>query len=154
MQYDYIDKSIIQILQGDLPLESHPFMALARELNISEQEIVSRILQLQERGTIRRWGAVLRHQKAGFKCNGMVAWNIEGDADKVGEIMAGFNEVSHCYLREVPDEFGYSMFSMVHARSDEELNEIIRKISLKTGLNDYLVIKSIKELKKVSMKYI
>jgi hypothetical protein len=46
------------------------------------------------------------------------------------------------------------MFTMLHARSDEELVDLVSRVSQRTGLNDYLVIKSLKEFKKASMKYI
>ena len=35
---DSIDRSIIGLLQGDLPLQSHPFQDLAQELGVSEQK--------------------------------------------------------------------------------------------------------------------
>jgi DNA-binding Lrp family transcriptional regulator len=152
---DTIDHNIIRLLQGDLPVQSHPFWDLAKSLGVSEHEIVARIRGLQRQGVLRRWGAVLRHRQAGYLANAMVAWNVEPErADEVGHIMAGFKEISHCYLREVPDTFSYSLFAMLHARSDEELGELIARVSQRTGLQDYLVIKSLKEFKKASMKYV
>jgi len=155
MSNDSIDRSIIGLIQGDIPLESRPFESLAKELKMSEQEIVARLRTLQKNGIIRRWGAVLRHQKAGYVANAMVAWKVAPDrADEAGNIMARFSEVSHCYLREVPETFGYSLFAMVHAHSDEQLLELIIAISEKTGLSDYQVIRSLREFKKASMKYV
>ncbi|MDD3364576.1 MAG: AsnC family transcriptional regulator, partial [Syntrophomonas sp.] len=153
--YDEDDRKILKLLQGDLPIKSHPFQELAQSMNISEEDIIGRVQKLQGKGTIRRWGAVLRHQQAGFVANAMVAWKVEAEqADKVGNIMAGFKEISHCYLREVPDDFRYNMFSMIHARSDQELRELIDRVSEQTELTDYVVIKSLKEFKKASMEYI
>jgi DNA-binding Lrp family transcriptional regulator len=155
MNYDKDDKKILKLLQGDLPLESRPFQELAQVMNITEDDIISRVLNLREKGTIRRWGAVLRHRQAGFVANAMVAWKAGPEqVDEVGNIMAGFREISHCYLREVPNEFGYNMFTMIHARSSKELREFIEKVSKKTGITDYIIIKSIKEFKKASMVYI
>lgn len=152
---DPIDRNIIRLLQGDIPLQSHPFLELAQTLNITEGEIVERIRALRQNGMLRRWGAVLRHRQAGYVANAMVAWQVEPErADEAGQIMAGFNEISHCYLREVPDTFTYSLFTMLHARSDEELVDLVSRVSQRTGLNDFLVIKSLKEFKKASMKYV
>ena len=104
---------------------------------------------------IRRFAAILRHYNAGFKVNAMVAWKVAvADADRVGTIMAGFDEVSHCYLREVPAEFGYNLFSMIHARSTEQINTLLEELAFRTGISDYMIIKSIRELKKVSMEYV
>lgn len=152
---DSIDRSIIGLIQGDLPLQAHPFLDLAQNLGISEAEIVARVQRLRSQGILRRWGAVLRHRQAGFVANAMVAWKVEAErADEVGQALAEFKEISHCYLREVPDKFAYSLFTMLHARTAEELEETLSRASLKTGLQEYLVIKSLREFKKVSMQYV
>lgn len=155
MNYDEYDRGILKLVQGDIPLESRPFSNIAQSMNISEEDILERVQDLLKNGTIRRWGAVLRHQQAGFTTNAMVAWKASSEqSDAAGCIMAGFKEVSHCYIREVPDEFGYNMFSMIHARNDLELKGIIARISEQTGLMDFVVIKSLREFKKASMEYI
>ncbi|HBQ27466.1 MAG TPA: Lrp/AsnC family transcriptional regulator [Syntrophomonas sp.] len=150
-----INREIIRFVQGDIPVESRPFASLAERLNLSEKEIVERIRDLRDQGVIRRFAAILRHYNAGFKVNAMVAWKVAvADADRVGTIMAGFDEVSHCYLREVPAEFGYNLFSMIHARSTEQINTLLEELAFRTGISDYMIIKSIRELKKVSMEYV
>jgi len=152
---DSIDRDIIALLQGDLPLESRPFCELAQQLNISEQEIVERIRKMQQQGILRRWGAVLRHQQAGYLANAMVAWKVESaQADKAGKVMAGFKEISHCYLRKVPNTFAYNLFAMVHAHNEDELIQLVREVSQRVNLEDYKVIRSLKEYKKASMKYV
>ncbi len=150
-----IDREIIRFIQGDIPVEPRPFASLANRLNLSEEEIVEQVRDLQDQGMIRRFAAILRHYNAGFNINAMVAWKVAlEDADRVGMIMAGFDEVSHCYLRDVPEEFGYNLFSMIHARSDEEIITLLKQLASQTGLSDYIIIKSIQELKKVSMEYV
>ncbi len=150
-----IDREIIKFIQGDIPVESHPFASLADRLNLSEEEIVEHIKDLQDEGVIRRFAAILRHYNAGFNVNAMVAWKVAvEDADRVGKIMAGFDEVSHCYLRDVPEEFGYNLFSMIHARSDEQIIALLRQLASRTGLSNYIIIKSVRELRKVSMEYV
>ncbi len=150
-----INREIIKFIQGDIPVESHPFASLADRLNLSEEEIVEHIRDLQDQGVIRRFAAILRHYNAGFNVNAMVAWKVAvEDADRVGQIMAGFDEVSHCYLRDVPEEFGYNLFSMIHARSDEQIIALLRQLASRTGLSNYIIIKSVRELRKVSMEYV
>jgi siroheme decarboxylase len=152
---DTIDRHIIGLLQGDLPLQSHPFRDLAQALGISEQEIVDRVQALERGGILRRWGAVLRHRQAGYVANAMVAWKVAPErADEVGQIIAGFVEISHCYLRQVPDTFAYSMFAMMHARNDQQLLELVDRVAERSGCQEYLVIRSLKEFKKASMRYV
>lgn len=155
MNLNEIDAGIIAFLQGDIPLQSDPFADLAKELGVSEEALLTRIHELQASGVIRRLGAVLRHQQAGYRANAMVAWQLASEeADQAGEIMAGRQEISHCYLRDVPDDFNYPLFAMIHARNEQELQHTIKQIAELTGLNDYAVLRSLREFKKVSMNYI
>ncbi len=151
---DEKNQQIIKFLQGDIPLQSHPLKNLAADLQLPEEEVLERIKDFQARGIMRRWGAVLRHQKAGYAYNAMVAWKVTPEtADAAGETMAAFQEISHCYLREVSAAFGYNLFSMVHGRSAEELERTIERIAQMTGLTDYVILRSVRELKKVSMRF-
>lgn len=150
-----MQKYIIQFLQGNIPLQEQPYKSLAQSMNLSEEEVINYITGMQQSGVIRRLGAILRHRQAGFTVNAMAAWKVdESQADEAGQIMAEFQAISHCYLREVPDEFGYNLFSMIHAHSDEEFKQIVNKISIQTGIEDYQILKSTRELKKVSMSYV
>lgn len=154
MKYDEIDKKIIKFLQGDLPLESRPYKKLAESLTLSENEVVKRIDVMKQKKILKRLGVVLRHQKAGYTVNAMVAWKVnESESDNIAKYMIELKEISHCYLREVPDFFEYTLFTMIHARSEEELNKIIAYCSSLDGVSSYKIFKSVKELKKQSMQY-
>jgi hypothetical protein len=64
------------------------------------------------------------------------------------------NAVTHLYLRTLyPGRWEYPLFAMVHARSPEELNEIINELSRKSGLNEYIVLDSLREFKKERINY-
>lgn len=155
MMHDSIDIAIIALIQGDLPLDPHPFAQLSQQLGIEVDQILQRIEQMRTDGVLRRWGAVLRHQQAGYIANAMVAWKVDPDkADEAGWQMAGFQEISHCYLRSVPAVFPYNLFTMCHARSEEQLQELINRAAAQTGLNDFVIIKSLREFKKTSMTYV
>ena len=97
---DDLDKKIIGFIQGDLPLDLRPFAVMADKIGITEDECVERIRSLKEKGIIRRFGATLRHQEAGFSSNAMIAWLVPDDrVEEVGRTMADFREVTHCYQR-------------------------------------------------------
>jgi len=53
---DELDKKIISLIQGDLPLNPRPFGVLAESIGISEGEFVERVRSLKDRGVIRRFG--------------------------------------------------------------------------------------------------
>ena len=148
-------KKIIKELQGDLPLVSRPYLELAKRIDLTEQEVITIIGELLEEGLLRRLGAVLRHQKAGYDANAMVAWKVpKEESDRVGNLLAANPRVSHCYWRETPVEWPFNLFTMIHARRQEELQKLIQELSQKIGIEEYKVIKSVRELKKTSVQYL
>ena len=151
---DELDKKIIGLIQGDLPLGPRPFAAMAERIGVSEDEFVERVRSLKERGVIRRFGATLRHQDAGFSANAMVAWLVpENRVDEVGEIMAQFREVTHCYQRRPQKDWKYNLYTMIHGDNEHECFQIAKRISKETGMEDYILLFSEKEFKKTSMQY-
>ena len=151
---DEVDKRVIQLIQGDLPLDLRPFAVLAVKAGISEEEFVERVVSLKQRGIIRRFGATLRHQEAGFSSNAMVAWIVpEERIESVGKTMARFRAVTHCYQRKTSKGWPYNLYTMIHGDNREECHEIAKKISRKAGIQDYILLFSEKEFKKTSMKY-
>ncbi|MBN2060243.1 MAG: Lrp/AsnC family transcriptional regulator [Deltaproteobacteria bacterium] len=151
---DEIDKKIIRMIQGDIPLISRPFALLADEIKISEDEMLGRIQSLIHRGILRRFGATLRHQEAGFSSNAMVAWNVPDDrAEAIGLEMGTFREVTHCYLRERQKEWNFNLYTMIHGETREECHRIADRISEICGIKDYEMLFSENEFKKTSMEY-
>ena len=152
MNLDDIDKAILALAEGDLDVCERPFDAWAGKIGIPVEEVVFRLQALKERGVIREIKAVLRHTQAGFTANAMVAWSVpEALVDEVGPTIASFPVVSHCYERFGFDRF--NIFSMIHARTAGEIMEMVNSISQATGISDYQIFRSIKELKKTSMRY-
>jgi DNA-binding Lrp family transcriptional regulator len=151
---DDVERRIIRHLQGDLPLTTRPFAVLASEVGMSEEELLERIRMLKEQGKLRRFGATLRHQLAGYKANAMVAWYVpEDNMEETGHLMATFKEVSHCYERKVQGKWKYNLFTMIHGKSKKECQDIARRIAENTGIKDYVLLLSLKEFKKTSPRY-
>jgi DNA-binding Lrp family transcriptional regulator len=151
---DEVDKKVIQLIQGDLPLDLRPFAVLAVKAGISEEEFVERIASLKKRGIIRRFGATLRHQEAGFSSNAMVAWMVpEERIEEVGKAVARFRAVTHCYQRKTCKGWPYNLYTMIHGDNREECRELAEKMSRKAGIRDYILLFSEKEFKKTSMQY-
>lgn len=151
---DNLDKKVISLIQGDLPVDRRPFAILAEEIGITEEEFLDRVKNLKKRGVLRRFGATLRHQKAGYGSNAMIAWWVPDDRiDEVGKKLAHFREVTHCYQRNPQGDWHYNLFSMVHGSSREQCYEIAQRMSQVVGIREYLLLFSEKEFKKTSMEY-
>lgn len=154
---DAADKETIQILQRDLPLEARPFDTWAAEAGREPDELLAAAEVLRERTLMRRFAAVLNHRKAGFGANGMAVWRIPEDKlEEIGPKMAAFSAVSHCYKRPTYDDWPYSIFTMVHARSMASCEETIAAIAEEVGYadpDDRAVLYSTHEFKKIRLQY-
>ncbi|MDR1677443.1 MAG: Lrp/AsnC family transcriptional regulator [Deltaproteobacteria bacterium] len=148
------DKKLIFLLSGDLGSSERPYLELARKLNLTEEQVLLMIEGYQRSGLIRRLGAIVVHQRSGFRANAMVVWEVsESEIDRSGQALAGLPYVSHCYLRPSVEGWPFNLYTMIHAKNKEELSHIISEmVSLVTPIN-WKVLESIKELKKTSLNY-
>lgn len=149
------DVKIMAELQRTLPMTKRPFKTIAEKLGITEEEVIQKTGDYGEKKYYRRFGATLRHQKAGFSANGMGIWAVPDEADRqrVGETLAKRHEVSHAYERPSFDGWPYHVFTMIHGESEEEVRKIAKRMSEEVGITDYDVLFSTREFKKTSMQY-
>ena len=149
-----LEKKIIAAIQGDMPIVEKPFAHIGAEIGIEEDTLLGVLEDLVHRGVIRRFGATLRHQKSGFHANAMTAWRVdEARIEEVGDIMASFKEVSHCYRRNPTPEWKYNLYTMIHGKSEAHCRETVESMAARAGVETYAMLFSRRELKKTSMKY-
>ena len=138
------DRHRINSLSKDIPHTLTPFS----DLGIDVAEIRGDL----DREIMRRFGAVLRHQQAGFDANAMVCFAVK-DADMAGMVLAENPHVSHCYERAPFEGFPYNVYAMFHATGAEELRTAIDGSVALLGNPDHVELTSLKELKKTSFVY-
>jgi DNA-binding Lrp family transcriptional regulator len=144
----------IRELQKDLEIVSRPFDQWAENIGITTAELIEYANRFIERKQMRRFSAVLNHRKAGFTANGMGVWAVPPEkTEEIGPKMAAYKAVSHCYLRPTYEDWPYSIFTMVHGRSVEEVEDVIRAMEEETGIHQYAVLYSTKEYKKTRVQY-
>src|SRR3989338_10788883 len=99
------DIRLIRVMQEDLPMLEIPFAVWVDQAETTEETLFAWAANMENLGYMRRFAAILHHRKAGFAANAMVVWQVSAEqVDYVGEQMALFREVSHCYRRPVyPD---------------------------------------------------
>lgn len=150
------ESDILRIVQADLPDTLTPYADIAAQTGTTEDKVIGLLQSLKDEGVIRRFGASIKHQRTGWNVNAMVAWVVPAgaDVDSIGKKAAEHGHVSHCYYRpSSADDWRYELYTMVHARSQEECGEVIAQLHEITGLEDYFVLTSIRELKKISPTY-
>jgi DNA-binding Lrp family transcriptional regulator len=149
-----LEIAIIGLAQEDLPLVERPFAAQAEQLGCTEDELMAALRSFKERNLMRRFAAVMNHRSAGFKANAMGVWAVpEDELEEIGPQMAGFSAVSHCYRRPTYEDWPYTVFTMVHGRTARDCEATIEAISSETGVDEYTLLWSIKEYKKVRVRY-
>jgi DNA-binding Lrp family transcriptional regulator len=149
-----LEKRIIHELQQDLPVTSRPFAEVAAKVGISESEVLEKVHEFIANGTIRRFGATLKHQHSGFDANAMAVWEVALErTEEVGAIFSSFREVSHCYQRPALPNWPYRIFTMIHGSSREVCQEIAQRMADAAGVENYELLFTEEELKKTTMAY-
>lgn len=154
MQLSQRDIALVRAFQSDLPLLGRPFAALAQKLGMEEGEVVAWLRQMKQTGVIRRFGAMLRHRRAGVRGNAMVVWRVPPErAAEAGEAMARLPQVTHCYQRSPLPDFPYTHYTMVHAATPAQCQAVVAEMAQELGLSDYQVLVTERELKRSSPVY-
>ena len=151
-----IEQEIIQLTQSGMPIVAEPYAAIAKQLNVSETQVLEILNSMKERGLIRRIGLVPNHYAIGYVFNLMTVWDIkDSDIDQVGERVGQLDFVSHCYQRprHLPD-WPYNFFAMVHGKSEMEANAKMYQIEklVTDSCNQFTALKSTKILKKTGLR--
>jgi DNA-binding Lrp family transcriptional regulator len=153
---DDTDRRIVQATQAGLPLTPRPYHAIAEQLGLSPEEVMARLRSLQERGAIRRIGAVPNHYRLGYRANGMTVWDVPDErVDELGALVGRLESVSHCYHRprHLP-EWPYNLFAMVHGRTRADVAREAARIAAILGEHPrgHAVLYSTRILKKTGLR--
>jgi DNA-binding Lrp family transcriptional regulator len=127
---DEVEKKIINAIQDDFPVVKEPFKELSKRLNIGEEDLLKRIKSLSERKVIRRIGASLNSRAVGLTST-LIGMEVPQDkVDEVAKIINRHHQVTHNYERDGR----FNLWFTLVAKSDEELDMLIRQIKEKTGV--------------------
>lgn len=107
---DEIDRTLLNLIQGEIPLEARPYRRIARRLERTETEILRRVNRLKnEARVIRQIGAIFDSASLGYK-GLLVAAKV--DPAKIEEAAAVVSEhpgVSHNYQRNNAYNLWYTL---------------------------------------------
>ncbi len=149
-----LHKQIIKYAQEDIKITQEPFLEMINEIGIDYDTFFSSLQELQDAGIMRRFATILNHRKAGFNSNAMVVWDVdENDAEEIGQKIAAYSVVSHCYLRPKYPNWQYNLFSMIHAKSKKDIDNILKDMGDEIEFKSNKLLFSTKEFKKVRIKY-
>ena len=148
VELDTQQKSVLSLLNRDLEVTSRPFDFLLAGV-FTEQEVLTTITDLIDKGVIRRIAAVVDHRKLGFTANLMFCAAVPDDRIiEVGSQLARFRLVSHCYKRKTFELWPFNLYAMMHARTMEEIRHLITKFTGTYRLKAFELLPTIAEFKK------
>lgn len=153
---DAIDRKILLEAEKGLQLTPEPFKEIAAQVGITPKEVIERLKRLQETGVIRRFGASLKPNSVGFFANALVAWKVpQSRVEEVGRLFSEYDEISHCYEREpVAGKWEYNIYTVMHAHERETIQMLANQLSTATGLEEYSILYSKRNLKTLQAKEI
>ena len=121
--YTPLEQHLLNDFQRDMSLSATPYADMAKQLNVSEAEVLQSIKSLQERGVISRVGPVFRPNRIGVSTLAAMAVEKQ-DLECVARIVSAFPEVNHNYERE----HKYNLWFVVTASSEEHLDIVLHEI--------------------------
>jgi DNA-binding Lrp family transcriptional regulator len=142
----------IETLQQGLPLVPQPFEKLAGTTGVDQ--LLTDGNELRELGILRRFGVTWRHREIGFTENVLCIWQIpEEKIPAFAERIMQIGQITHSYQRQTYPDWPWSIYTMIHARTQAEYQEIISKLTIEFSEAKFLPLRTMKEFKKQRVLY-
>lgn len=137
------DKSLLNLLQGNLPICDHPFAVLAEQLDSDEQTVLERLQILKQEGYLRRIGTFFNSNKLGYKGT-LVALRVEPDKiQSVAEAINRYPGATHNYEREGC----YNLWFTLLTPCLKTEKKILEEVEALHGVEELLNLKANKKYK-------
>ncbi|RJP95562.1 MAG: Lrp/AsnC family transcriptional regulator [Desulfobacteraceae bacterium] len=131
---DNTDKALLNRIQSNFPVSHRPFLDIASEFDLSEDETILRIQRLKASGVIRRIGGNFVPGKLGYVSTLCAAKVPENTIDEFAKVVNSYPGVTHNYVREND----YNVWFTFIAPSMALIRQYLEEISIKTGICDIL----------------
>jgi DNA-binding Lrp family transcriptional regulator len=143
MELTDFDKSLLNLLQGSLPVCSRPFAKLAEELDTDEQTVLTRVQELKKEGYLRRIGTFFDSNNLGYKGT-LVALKVDpSKMQTVAEAINLYPGATHNYEREGC----YNLWFTLLTPDLETEARILDEVQSLNGVEDMLNLKANKKYK-------
>ncbi|RLA70420.1 MAG: Lrp/AsnC family transcriptional regulator [Epsilonproteobacteria bacterium] len=144
-----MENELLFQMQNAFPMTQRPFEVIAKELNTTEEEILSMVQKLKEEKIIRQTSAIFDTKRLGYKSS-LVAFKVDEDkVDQAAEIINAHPGVSHNYLRNHDYNIWFTM--AVEPDSKLGLEKTIEILKERTGAEDAIILPTLKMFK-ISVK--
>jgi len=140
---DDTDRELLNRIQSDFPLCAHPYQAIAKDMNLTEKDVIKRLAKLRASGIIRRIGGNFSPYKLGYTSTLCAARVPENKIDLFARTVNRYPGVTHNYLRK----HDYNIWFTFISPSKEEIEKNLTQISNEAGITDILNLPATKVFK-------
>ena len=124
-----LEMRLLNDYQRGFPMSSTPYADIARDLQVSEDDVLEGLLSLARRGMISRIGPVMRPHRAGAST--LAAISVpENRLAEVAQLVSSYPEVNHNYERE----HEFNLWFVVTASDQHQVRKVLEDIRQQTGL--------------------
>lgn len=124
-----LERRLLNDYQRDFPLSPDPYAQIARELGVSEGQVLGALRSLAARGLIGRVGPVFRPRRVGAATLAAMAV-APARLEAVAALVSAYPEVNHNYERE----HRFNLWFVVTAPDRERVSQVLDEIHEATGL--------------------
>ena len=147
MEYDELDKKILELLSGNSRLSVRE---ISKKLNSSPPTVSRRIRRLEDRGIIKGYVSIIEDEELGYDCRALLLIKVSGNSDpeRIIEEMRDNERICNLYSTVG----NYDIISTATCPKLEGLSDFIdglRKIEGIAWIDSVLITSREKVLKKI-----
>ena len=150
-----LERRVLSVLQEGFPDSPTPYADMGARIGLDADQVLAVLKEWRDQRKLRRIGAIVNHFKVGMGGGAMVVWQVAPERiEEIGQMLAGFKAVSHAYQRPTGPNWPYNLYTMVHGTDAHDAELTVKRMSEACGIEDYRLLVTEKELKKVAPTYI
>ncbi|MCF6246545.1 MAG: AsnC family transcriptional regulator [Desulfobacula sp.] len=134
VEIDDTNKKILNTIQTDFPINERPFKILAKQLDLTEDELIDRTARMKKDKLIRRIGGNFSPDKLGYHSTLCAAKVPEEKIELFKHTVNAYPGVTHNYMRD----HNFNVWFTFIASSVEKIEKSLEQISKDTGVDTIL----------------
>jgi DNA-binding Lrp family transcriptional regulator len=139
-QLDTLDKELLNEIQWTFPLVDRPYLEISKRYNISENEVMQRIIYMKDLGLIRQINSIFDTRRLGYK-SALIAFAVKPDKlDFVADEVNKHPGVSHNYERN----HEFNMWFTLAIPPYDQLKMVLDRMASLDGVIKYRLLPTIK----------
>jgi siroheme decarboxylase len=121
-----IDRTLLNIVQNDFPIEARPYKKIGEMLALQEQEVISRLQGLRTEGIIRRIGGIFDSKNLGFFSTLIALQVSKEEIQKVAAVINEYPGVTHNYERQHELNIWFTLIAATEKEIQDALNNVAK----------------------------